>query len=135
MRRTSSGGHSWPVRLAVAGAIGLAAAGAAAGVVLASGHGVAPAAIGAGIAAATMLAATFWWEHARERSPQETAAVADQGLAIKVRQRVGRLGRNVRMLGARSTSSKGSVDVIQDVDVAGSGSTIVGFDGDPGQPL
>jgi hypothetical protein len=135
MGDSSGRGRSWRVRLAIAGAIVLAAAGAVAGVVLGSGHGVAPAGVGAGIAAATALVASFWWDHAREQRGGGPGAASDAGSSIKVRQRVGRLGPSARMLGARSKSSRADVDVRQDIDIAGSGSTIVGFDGDPGQPL
>jgi hypothetical protein len=72
-------------RLAIAGAIMLAAAGAAIGALLGAGRGIAWVALAASITAVAQLIASFWWEAARERrSPDRQGPViaASRGSAL-----------------------------------------------------
>jgi hypothetical protein len=88
-------------RLAVAGAIMLAAAGAAAGALLGLGHGIAWVALAASITAVAQLMASFWWESAREqRSPyRESPAMSASRGSVLVRLWTGfKIG--LAMLGA-----------------------------------
>lgn len=110
----------------------MAAAGAAAGVVLAAGHGVAPAAAGGGIGAVTMLAATFWWERAREPGARDSGGSA-AGPVIRIRQRIRKLGHGSRVIGARSSAHEADVDVGQALGTVGPDTTVIGYDGDPGK--
>lgn len=132
MEQARSGhGRSPPARFLLVGVLLLAVAGAVAGVVLGTGHGVVWAAVGAGVAAVTMLVATFWWEAARERRSQDGKPRIIQSL--RIRQRIGAIGRRGEVVGARSASSAGKVDVRQRIDTAGPDSTVTGYEGDPGQ--
>jgi hypothetical protein len=78
-----------------------------------------------------MLVATFWWEAARERRSQHGKPKITQ--SIRIRQRIGALGRRGQVMGARSAPPTGEVEVRQRIDTAGPDSTITGYDGDPGQ--
>jgi hypothetical protein len=115
-------------------AIGIAVAGAVAGVLLGTGHGVMWAVVGAALAAATSLAATMLWESRRDRASSDTRPTGGSG-RIRVRQRVGAIRNSGRVIGVQAPAPSRQVEVRQDIDTAGPGSTIIGFDGDAGRSL
>jgi hypothetical protein len=120
------------MRMVLAGAITLVAAGAAVGAVLATGHGAVWAAVGGSITGVTAVIATFWWEAARDKrnSPESPAG---EGAHIKVVQHVRRIGRDSHVVGivARLLPTTSAM-VKQKLGKVGPGSTIIGLN-DPGK--
>lgn len=118
--------------LTVGGLIALAAAGAAAGAFLASWRGAAWTALGASIAAATMLMAGFFWDHLRERDGSDGGSGGfKRARGIRVRQRIGFLGKGGRAVAVRSRGTADGIEVRQRIDTAGEEATIVGYDVGP----
>lgn len=114
------------------GAIALAAAGAAGGVILSTMDNVEWAAVGAAVASVSSLVGTLWWEAARERNSTEAPRSTPPGVQprrLRVAQNIGVLGRGSRLVGVSKSRAK-RMDVRQEVDIAGRDSTIIGYQGD-----
>jgi hypothetical protein len=133
MGKAGSRSRSWALRWPVAGAIALTAAGAAGGLLLEAIRSLAWAATGAGVAAVSSLVGALWWEAAREQHSATANRHMTLGVdarRLRVRQRVGELGRGGRLIGVNGPSVINSVHVDQEADKAGPDSSIIGYQGD-----
>jgi hypothetical protein len=133
MEQAGGRSRSWATRWSIAGATALTAAGAVGGLLLEAIHSVAWAAVGAAVASVSSLVGALWWEDARERyaapaNRHTTLGANERGL--RVRQRIGELGRGGRLVGVNKPPIINSVHVHQEADKAGHDSSIIGYQGD-----